>query len=175
MLKQFGLVIAVILAIIAIRAGMHTDSFHVERSITIRASAQKTFALVNDFRNFGRWSPWESLDPKMQRTISGPTSGPGAVYEWDGNRKAGAGRMEIVEATPPARIVVRIDFLRPIASTSVIEYSFQPIGDSTKVTWAMDGPSPFISKVMQVFVSMDKMIGGDFQRGLTGLKALAEQ
>ncbi len=107
--------------------------------------------------------------------MTGAPSGKGAVYEWSGNAKAGAGRMEIIESTPFSRIQMRLDFLKPFASTNTAEYTFTPQGDSTRVTWAMYGPSPFISKLMQVFVTMDKMIGGDFENGLAAMKTAAEK
>jgi hypothetical protein len=175
MIKQLLIVVVVILGIIAIRATTRPDNFRVERSITIAASPQRVFPLINDFHNFGRWSPWEKLDPAMQRSITGPASGPGAVYEWSGNSKAGAGRMQIMEATPFTRVLTKLTFLKPITSENMAEYTLVPNGDSTKVTWAMYGRSPFISKVMQVFISMDDMIGGDFSDGLAALKRVAEQ
>jgi len=175
MIKQLLVVIVVIIGIIALRATTRPDSFRVERSITIGASPEKIFPLINDFHNFGRWSPWEKLDPAMQRSITGPSSGPGAVYTWRGNSKAGAGRMQIMETTPSTRVLTKITFLEPIASENMAEYTMAASGDSTTVTWAMYGQSPFISKVMQVFLSMDDMIGGDFSQGLASLKRVAEQ
>lgn len=143
--------------------------------VTIKAPPEKVFGLIDDFHNFGVWSPWEHLDPNMQRSITGAPSGKGAVYEWSGNAKAGAGRMEILEATSPSLVKMKLDFLKPIASSSTAEYALAQQGDSTKVTWAMYGPSPFVSKVMQVFITMDKMIGGDFDKGLAAMKAAAEK
>ncbi len=175
MIKQLLIVVVVIVAIICIRAATRPDTFRVERSIMIKAPPEKIFALINDFHNFGVWSPWERLDPNMTRSMTGAPSGKGAVYEWSGNAKAGAGRMEIIESTPFSRIQMRLDFLKPFASTNTAEYTFTPQGDSTRVTWAMYGPSPFISKLMQVFVTMDKMIGGDFENGLAEMKAAAEK
>jgi uncharacterized protein YndB with AHSA1/START domain len=175
MIKQLLGVVVGIVVIILIRATFVKDSFRVERSITIKAPPEKIFGLINDFHNFGQWSPWEHLDPKMQRSITGPASGKGAVYEWSGNSKAGAGRMEILESTPSSRILIKLDFIKPIAGTNTSEYTITPQGDGTKVTWAMYGPTPFISKVMQVFVTMDKLIGGDFESGLATMKTVAEK
>ena len=175
MIKQLLLVVVGIIVIILIRATFVQDAFRVERSITIKAPPEKIFGLINDFHNFSQWSPWEHLDPEMQRSITGPAAGKGAVYEWSGNSKAGAGRMEILESTPSSRILIKLDFLKPIASSSTSEYTITPQGDSTKVTWAMFGPTPFASKVMQVFVTMDKMIGGDFESGLKTMKMVAEK
>ena len=175
MIKQLLIVLVIIVAIVCIRAATRPDSFRVERSITIKAPPEKIFGLINDFHNFATWSPWEHLDPNMARSITGSPTGKGAVYEWSGNSKAGAGRMAILESTPSTRVLMSLDFLKPIKSSSQAEYTLVPQGDSTKVTWAMYGPSPFISKIMQVFVTMDKMIGGDFESGLAAMKTAAEK
>ncbi|MES3035047.1 MAG: SRPBCC family protein [Gemmatimonadota bacterium] len=175
MIKQLLLVVLGIVAIIALRALFIPGSFRVERSVMVKASPEQIFPLLNDFQQFGRWSPWEKLDPAMERQVSTPSAGPGAVYEWRGNAKAGAGRMEILQAVPSQSVRVKLDFLKPFESHNTTDYTLTPAGDSTRVTWAMYGPSTFPSKVMQVFVSMDKMIGGDFDRGLASIKSIAEQ
>lgn len=175
MIKQLLIVVVVIVAAILIRAAFNPGTFRVERSITIKAPPEKIFGLINDFHNFGVWSPWEHIDPAMTRSITGAPNGKGAVYEWSGNAKAGAGRMEILEATPSSHVKMQLNFLKPFAGQNTAEYTLTPQGDSTKATWAMYGPSPFISKIMQVFVTMDKMIGGDFQKGLIAMKAAAEK
>ena len=175
MIKQLLAVVLVIVIIIIIRAATNPDTFRVERSITIKAPPERIFNLIDDFHNFGVWSPWEHLDPAMKRSITGTPSGKGAVYEWSGNAKAGAGRMEILESTPSSRVKMQLDFLKPFRNRNTAEYTLTPQGDATKVTWAMYGPSPFISKIMQVFVTMDKMIGGDFDKGLAAMKAAAEK
>ncbi len=176
MIKQLLFVIMVICVVLAIAASRRPDSFRVERSTIIKAPVEKVFALINDFRHFNAWSPWEQLDPNMSRTITGAPSGKGAVYEWRGNLKAGAGRMEIIESHPSTQILMRLDFLKPIRSTNTAEYLFATQPDSTtKVTWSMYGPSPFASKVMQVFLSMDDMLGKDFEKGLAQMKVAAEK
>lgn len=175
MIKQLALVVLVIVIVLSIVASRKPDSFRVERSTTIHATPEKVFGLINDFHNFGLWSPWEKLDPNLSRSITGAPTGKGAVYEWSGNMKAGVGRMEILESTPSSRIVMKLNFIKPFESQSTAEYTLQPAGDSTKVTWAMHGPSPFVSKVMQVFVTMDGMLGPDFEKGLTQMKAVAEK
>jgi uncharacterized protein YndB with AHSA1/START domain len=183
-LDQFGaramvltllfLLVVIVLGIVA-AAATKPATFRVQRSTTINTPPERIFPLINDFQNFGRWSPWEHLDPQMQRTITGPPSGVGAVYAWSGNSKAGAGRMEILESTPSSRLVMKLDFLKPFEAHNTAEYTLQREGDATRVTWAMYGPSPFASKVMQVFISMDTMLGRDFEKGLTQMKAAAEQ
>lgn len=174
MLKFIIFAIILGVAAILILANTKPDSFRVERSITILASPDKIFAFINDFHRWSAWSPWEKLDPAMRRTFGGEAEGPGAIYEWDGNKQVGQGRMEIAEAVPPDRLVIQLDFIRPFEGHNIAEFTLQQLGTSTRLTWAMHGPSPFISKIMQVFVSLDRMIGKDFETGLANLKAVAE-
>ena len=175
MFKRLLLVLVVLIAVLLGYAATRPDSFRVERATVIKAPPAKVFALIDDFRQWAGWSPWEKLDPAMKRTHSGAASGKGAVYAWEGNGDVGAGRMEILETTAPSRVLIRLDFMKPFEATNTAEYTIQPEGDATRVTWAMYGPAPFLSKLMQVFVSMDKMIGKDFEQGLANLKALAER
>jgi uncharacterized protein YndB with AHSA1/START domain len=111
----------------------------------------------------------------MKRTHSGAPSGKGAIYEWDGNNQVGKGRMEIIEATPPSKIVIKLDFMKPFEAHNTAEFTMQPAGDATNVTWAMHGPNLFVGKVMSIFIDMDDMIGKDFEAGLANLKTLAER
>ena len=175
MIKTIIIVLVAVVAAILIFAATKPDSFRVERSTSIKASPEKIFALINDFHQWGAWSPWEKLDPAMQRTFSGAPEGKGAAYAWDGSGKVGAGRMEIRESVPASKIVIKLDFIKPFEGHNTAEYTLAPKGDSTDVTWAMYGPTPFISKLVQVFFSMDSMIGKDFEAGLANLKALAEK
>ena len=175
MIKHFLVVILLIVSLVALVASRKPDSFRVERQITIKATPERIYPLVTDFRNWPKWSPWEKLDPAMQRRLSGAASGTGAVYEWSGNSKAGAGRMEIVEAAPSSKLRIRFDFLKPFRSTSTTDVTFAAQGDSTTVQWAMYGESNFFSKVMQVFVTMDDFLGKDFESGLAAMKKTAEQ
>ena len=168
------LLLLALIAAVAAAASTKPDAFRVERSTTIHANPERIFPLINDFNNFGRWSPWEHLDPQMQRSITGPPSGQGASYAWSGNAKAGAGRMEILESSPSTRVVMKLDFIKPFEGHNTAEYTLETEGASTRVTWVMHGPTPFVSKVMQVFVSMDTLIGKDFERGLSQMKAAAE-
>ena len=175
MLKKIltGLVAAV--ALLLLFATTQPDAFRVERSIDIKAEPAKVYALLNDFHAFGSWSPWEKLDPKMKVSHSGKQSGPGAIYTWEGNDDVGAGRMEILQSEPNARVIVKLDFLKPFEGHNTSEYTLTSTAGSTKVTWAMYGPSPYVSKLMGVFVSMDSMIGKDFELGLSNLKVQAEK
>ena len=177
MLKIIGIIVVIlVVAIVAVLAYAATkpDIFTVKRSASIKAPPEKIFPLLADFHNWPSWSPFEKLDPAMSRTLSGADSGKGAVYEWSGNSQAGAGRMEITDATPPASETIKLDFTKPFATSNTVTFTLKPDGDSTNLTWAMDGPSPYVAKIMGIFVSMDAMIGKDFESGLAKLKALAE-
>jgi uncharacterized protein YndB with AHSA1/START domain len=175
MLKKILIVVAVLIVVILIIAATRPDSFRVERSTTIKASPAKIFPLINDFHNWPAWSPWEKLDPTMTRTYSGAPAGKGTVYEWKGSGKVGAGRMEITDASAPSKIIIKLDFIKPFEGHDTTAYTLEPQGDSTKVTWTMSGPMPFVSKIMCLFVNMDRMIGKDFETGLANLKSLAEK
>ena len=174
-IKIIGIVVVVLIAAVLGFAMTKPDSFSVQRTANIKAPPEKIFPLIIDLHSWGSWSPWEKLDPTMKRTYSGAQSGKGAVYEWEGNAKIGTGRMEIVDATPPSKVAIKLDFLKPIEGHNIAEFTLEPQGDSTNVTWIMRGPAPFISKVIQVFVSMDSMVGKEFDTGLASLKSIAEK
>jgi hypothetical protein len=175
MLKTILVVVAVLIAGILVFAATKPDTFRVQRSISIKAPPDKIFSNIDDFHRWGAWSPYEIKDPAMKRTLSGAASGKGAVYEWDGDSNVGKGRMEITASTPPLKDTIKLDFVKPFEGHNIAEFTLEPKGDVTNVTWAMYGPAPFLSKVMQVFVNMDTMIGKDFEAGLASLKALAEK
>jgi uncharacterized protein YndB with AHSA1/START domain len=175
MLKKIAIVVVVLVAALLAFAATRPDSFRVQRSASIKAAPEKVYPLIADFRSWSAWSPWEKLDPAMKRTHSGAASGNGAVYAWEGNREVGAGRMEIVEAAPPSRIRIKLDFMQPFEAHNFAEFTLAPAGDGTTVTWAMYGPNTFLSKLMSVFVSMDGMVGGYFESGLANLKAASEK
>lgn len=178
MLKRIllGLVAVIVVAvvIVLILAARQPDEFRVQRTATINAPAEKIAGHIEDFHQWGAWSPWEHLDPAMQRTFSGAPAGKGSIYEWSGNSDVGQGRMEILESSP-SKVSIKLDFHQPMEASNIAEFALQPKGDATDVTWAMYGPMPFISKVMCVFFDMDKMIGPDFEKGLTELKKVSEQ
>ena len=154
---------------------MAEKTFRVQRSATINASPQRLFDLISDFRQWPSWSPWEKLDPNMKKTVSGAPKGKGAVYEWDGNKKAGKGRMEIVDAAAPSRVNIKLDFEKPFRSNNRTEFALSPQGNTTNVTWTMEGPQSFMMRVMGLFMNMDKMIGKDFEEGLANMRAIAEK
>jgi uncharacterized protein YndB with AHSA1/START domain len=175
MVKKIVLGLLAAIVLLLVFATTRPDSFRVERSISIKAEPAKVYALLNDFHQFPNWSPWQNLDPAMKVTYSGAPSGQGAIYEWSGNDAVGAGRMEILKSVPDTSVTVKLDFLKPFEGHNTTEYTLGSNAGSTTMTWAMFGPSPYISKVMGVFVSMDSMIGKDFERGLANLKAVAEK
>lgn len=178
MLKIIAIIAIVLVALVAgvlAYAATKPDTLRVQRTTTIKAPPEKIFALINDFRSWGAWSPYEKKDPAMKRTFSGAASGQSAVYEWDGNGNVGRGRMEILESSPPAKIAIKLDFIKPFEGHNIAEFTLEPNGDATRVTWTMSGPSPYIGKVMSVFLDMDRMIGTDFEAGLANLKAATEQ
>ena len=174
-----AVVLAIAIAIVLILAVTKPARFSVQRATTVRAPPDKIFPLINDFHQWGTWSPYENKDPAMKRSYSGAESGKGAVYAWDGNKNVGSGRMEILEASMPSKIVIKLDFFKPFEGHNTAEFTMLPQGDATNlttdVTWLMHGPAPFVSKVMQVFMNIDNMIGKDFEVGLANLKRLTEK
>lgn len=167
-----GLVLLVVMALIY--AASKPDTFRVERSISIQAPAAKIFPLLDDFQRWEQWSPWEKVDPAVKRTYSGAASGVGAAYAWFGNKEIGQGQMEIIESTPPLRLLIKIDFLAPFEAHNTVEFTLRTQGDSTVLSHAMFGPSPYLARLMGLFFSMDKMVGDKFEEGLGSLKAIAE-
>ncbi|HWX04314.1 MAG TPA: SRPBCC family protein [Bradyrhizobium sp.] len=170
-----AIVLAVAIAIVLILAAMKPDTFSIRRGAAIKAPPEKIFSLINDFHQWGSWSPWENKDPAMKRTFSGAASGRGAVYAWDGNKNVGSGRMEILDASSPSKIVIKLDFFAPFEAHNTAEFTMLPQGDTTGVDWLMHGPASFMSKLMQVFMNIDKMVGKDFEAGLSNLKKLTEK
>lgn len=160
---------------LSVYARLMTDTYSVERSATIKAPAASIYEQIVDFHRWTAWSPWEGLDPDLERTYSGPDRGLGATYVWSGNRKAGEGRMEITKAVEPSRVEVALNFVKPFKSSSTTTFDLKPEGDATRVTWTMIGPKTLAARVMGLFKSMDKMIGPDFEKGLGQLKAVAER
>ena len=175
MFKKIALVIVVLLLGVLAYAATKPDSMHVQRSATIKAPPNRIFPLINDFHSWSAWSPYEKLDPAMKTIFSGPANGKGAVYEWEGNSQVGQGRMEITDTSDPSRVTIKLDFIKPFEGHDVAVFALVPQGDSTTVTWTMDGRSPYVAKLMGVFVNMDNMIGKDFETGLANLKTIAEK
>jgi uncharacterized protein YndB with AHSA1/START domain len=168
------ILLIVLIAALLIFAATRPDTFRVQRRISIKAPPEKVFALINDFRNWVLWSPWEKMDPSMKKAHSGATVGKGAVYEWEGNRKVGKGRMEIIESSPSSRIMIQLDFIKPIEGHNMTEFSLKAERGFTIVTWAMYGSNPYMAKLTGLFFDMSNMIGKDFETGLSGMKTAAE-
>ena len=170
------LVILLLLAlVVVIFAATKPNDFLVRRSISIHALPERVFALIADFRRWPKWSPWENLDPNMKKTLSGAEMGTGAIYEWDGDKKAGAGRMEIVDTNPPSAIEIKLSFFRPFRAENKTRFTLVPAGDGTNVMWEMSGTNNLVLKIMGIVMNMDKLIGRDFEKGLAAMKAEAEK
>jgi uncharacterized protein YndB with AHSA1/START domain len=175
MLKAILIVVVLVITAALIYAATKPNTFRVQRTVNIKASPDKVFEFVNDFHTWAAWSPWEKKDLAMKKTHSGPAQGKGAVLEWDGNKDVGTGRMEVLESVPASQIRIKLDFLKPFEAHNQAEFTLTPKDGSTNVTWAMYGPQPFMMKVMDLVMNMDKMVGKDFEDGLANLKALAEK
>lgn len=172
-----GIAILAAFAVIAVLivASRKPDTFRIERRTRINAPPEKVFALINDFHSWPLWSPWEERDPAMNRVHSGAPAGTGDAYAWEGNKQVGKGRMEIIESTPPSRVLIKLDFLAPFEAHNTADFMLSSDNGGTTVVWAMYGPAIFMTKVMSVFCSMDKMVGKDFEEGLANMKAAAEK
>ena len=167
--------LTVVIAGVLAYAATRPDVFEVQRSVSIKAPPEKIFPLINDLRAFNRWSPYETKDPDMKRTYSGAERGLGAIYEWNGNKNVGAGRIAIAKSSPSSNVTLELDMFSPIEAHNLVEFTLVPQGESTKVTWAMQGKVPYIAKIVHVFLNMDRMVGDDFSAGLANLKSIAEK
>jgi len=175
MLKKVLLAIVVLVAVAVVGVGAaalrQPDTYVVERSIAMAVPPEAVYQQVADFKAWDHWSPWAKLDPAMKTEFGGTQGVPGATYSWVGNDKVGEGRMTITEVTPPARVAIKLEFLKPFASVADTAFTLAPQGAGTRVTWTMAGKNDFLGKVMCVFMDMDKMIGKDFEKGLAQLAA----
>jgi hypothetical protein len=174
MLTTILIIVVLIIAALLIYAATRPDSFTVSRSLGITAPAEAIFPLINDFRRWALWSPYEKLDPAMKRTLSGAESGKGAAYAWESNGKAGIGRMEITNSVPSSLVALKLDFEKPFKANNTVDFTLKPMGNEITVTWAMHGRYPFIARLMGVFFNMDRLVGKDFETGLANLKRAAE-
>ncbi len=166
--------LVVIVAAFAGWVALQPAAFKITRSAKIDALPEKVFAQVNDFHKWEAWSPWIKLDPAAKSTYQGPASGAGAKFAWAGNDKVGEGRMEIKDSRPSDRIAIKLDFVRPMQGTADTVFTFEPKGTTTDVTWTMSGQDGFVGKAARFFMNIDKMVGGDFEKGLAQLKTVAE-
>ena len=178
MLKIFsviGAVLVVGIAVVLILAAVKPDQFRVSRSAMIKAPLEKIFPLINDFKAWTAWSPYENKDPEMKRIYGPTTAGKGATYAWDGNGNVGGGNMLITDAPAPSKVALDLNMTRPMTAHNKVEFRLTPAGDSTTVTWTMTGQNNFLSKAICMFVNMDKMVGGMFEHGLTQMKTVVER
>ena len=169
-----AILVVVVLAILGL-AAMRPHTFTVRRATTIKATPAAIFPLINDFRAWPTWSPYEHKAPKMQRRLSGAEVGVGAIYEWTGDKNVGQGRMEIIDSTAPSTVVIKLDFYKPFEAHNRATFAMVTQGDGTEVSWTMDGPAQFIGKLMGLFINLDRMVGNDFETGLANLKRLTEK
>jgi uncharacterized protein YndB with AHSA1/START domain len=166
--------LVVIVLVLAGVVALQPSDFRIVRTATISAPAPVVFSQVNDFHKWEAWSPWAKMDPAAKNTFAGAPSGTGAIFEWAGNSKVGEGRMTLTESRPPDLIRIKLEFLRPFAGTSTAAFTFRPEGNQTVVTWTMEGKNNFLARAFCLFVSQDRMIGGEFEKGLAQMKAVAE-
>jgi hypothetical protein len=176
MLRLIGLLISAALIGLLAWVGLQPDTYRVERSAVINASPAHVYGQVYDFQKWQAWSPWMKLDPNSKVTFVGPTSGPGAIMRWAGNENVGRGAMAITEARPDEAIKIRLDFVEPMESVSDVVFTFQPEGQGTKVTWALNGKQGYIERLICTIMGLDvqQMVGADYERGLANLKSVAE-
>jgi hypothetical protein len=174
-IKIIGGGLAVAVGVLLAVAATRPNTFRVQRTGRIKAPPDKIYAFIDDFHRWPAWSPYENRDPAMKRSYEGAQSGVGAVYTWNGNQNVGSGRMEILDSKPGSKVTIKLDFFEPFEGHNTAEFTMQPQGDATDVTWAMNGPLAFVPRVMGIFMSMDTMIGKDFEAGLANLKTQAEK
>ena len=173
--KKIAIGVVAVIAVFLIVVALQPAEYRIERSAAMTAPAADVFAQVNDFHKWEAWSPWAKLDPAAKNTYDGPSSGVGAGLAWEGNDKVGVGRMTITESKPAERIAIRLEFIKPFADVALTEFAFKGDGKQTTVTWAMSGHKHYLSKMMCLFMNMDKMVGGDFEKGLASIKTVVEK
>ena len=167
--------IALIIVAILAFAAMKPNEFSMSRNLDMKATPKKIFTQLNDFKNWANWSPWDKMDPSMQRNYTGSASGTGAKYAWIGNKKVGEGDMEITNSVPSTSVVLNLNFLKPFKATNVTEFTIKPNGATSNLNWEMRGNLNLMMKVMHIFMDMDKVVGKDFEAGLTNLKGIVER
>jgi hypothetical protein len=178
MFKTIAVIAAVVIVLfvvtVLVLAAGKPDTFRVQRQTTVQAPPEKIFPLINDYKNWGAWSPYENKDPAMKRSFSGPATGKGAAYAWEG-KQVGTGDMLITESVPSSVVRIDLNFSKPFETHNKVVFSIQPQAGGSVVSWEMAGPAPLMSRVMHVFFNIDKMVGKDFEDGLAAMKAAAEK
>jgi hypothetical protein len=168
------MVLVIIVVVLLVVIAMQPGDFRITRSATFKAPALEVFPHVNDFHKWQAWSPWAKKDPNAKNTYEGPEAGPGAIFRWDGNNDVGQGAMTLTDSRPNELIRIRLEFLKPFQATNQAEFKFAPNGNGTLVTWSMTGTRNFMMKGFCLFMDMDKLVGGDFEKGLANLKSVVE-
>ena len=175
MILKIVVAILVVVAAMLVIAATKPNAFRIQRSLAIQAPPEKIFPLINDFHNWPQWAPRDREDSTMKRTFSGPENGVGAMSDWSGTGQTGAGRMTITESIPSKSVTVEVDWRRPFAARNINQFTLEPDGTATTVTWTMQGPNLFMMKLMSLFTNMDRMMGEHFESGLQNLKQAAER
>ena len=175
MLKIIVIAVVVLVAGVLLFAASRPDTFHVQRTASIKAPPEKIFALINNMQRFISWNPFTRKDPNIMESYSGPASGKGAVTAFDGNREVGKGSLEITDSLSPSKVMMQLRMTEPMQVSNQIEFTLEPQGDVTQVTWSMRGPVPYFAKVIHLVFNMDRMVGDEFATGLASLKAIAEK
>jgi carbon monoxide dehydrogenase subunit G len=173
-LVKILIALAAIVLVVVVVVATRPAEFRVTRTARVSAPPSAVFAQVNDFHKWDAWNPWAKIDPTMKQSYEGASAGIGAVYTWTGNSQVGEGRMTLTESRPSELIRIKMEFLKPFAAISTAEFAFKPDGDQTVVTWSMEGRNNFMAKAVHLVMNMDKMIGGQFEKGLAQMKAVAE-
>ena len=174
MLAKILIALAVIVVALVVIVALQPSTFRIARSAMIAAPPERVFAQVNDLHKWEAWSPWLKADPAAKTAYEGAQAGTGAAFKWSGNKDVGEGRMTITESRPNELVRIRLDFLRPFASTSTADFTFVPNGDRTTVMWSMHGDKNFLAKALHLVLDMDKMVGAKFDDGLAQMKVAAE-
>jgi Polyketide cyclase / dehydrase and lipid transport len=172
---QIGIGVLVLVALVLAYIATRPGSCHIERSAQINAPADVVHSIINDLRQWGKWSPYDKRDPAMKKTFEGPSAGPGASYAWNGNNQVGEGRLTILQSKPGELVSMKLEFTRPFACNNQVNFILVPSGNGTRVTWAMDGKNRFMSKAMSLVMNMDKMVGKDFEQGLANLNTVVQE
>jgi len=174
MIKILLIAIPVLIVVFLVAAAMQPKEFRIARSVTIAAPAAVVFDQINDFHKWDKWSPWAKMDPDAKNSFEGPASGVGAAFAWDGNSQVGAGKMTVTESRPGELLRIQMEFIKPFAATHTVEFIFKPQGTDTVLTWSMAGENSFMAKAVTLIMNCDKMVGGQYEKGLAEIKSLSE-
>jgi len=175
MLKYIGLGVLLLIGGVLVLAPLRPDTFQVRRSTSIKAKPEQIYPLINDLHRFNTWNPFDKKDPNIKGSYSGPESGKGAAYAFEGNKNVGKGTIEILDSAPASKVTMALRMLEPFRVDNRVVFTLAPDGAATEVTWAMQGAVPYFAKIIHLFVNMDRMVGTEFEAGLASLKTIAEK